>query len=874
MMKQIGRYNIIRELGRGGMAVVYLAADPKMEDRQVAVKVLPASALHDPGLRERFKREASTIIKLSHRSIVDIYDYSDDLDLPFIVMPYMRGGSLADRLRKGPLLLAEAASIVNQLADALDAAHQRGVIHRDLKPGNILFDEHGYPYLSDFGIVKLTQPHVATLTVSKNLVGTVAYMSPEQIRKKEIDGRSDIYALGIIVYEMLTGVVPCEGDDIFSLLSWHIIETPPNVTDRNSNLPPAVNDIVHRALAKDPEDRYSTARQLSRALSNAAGMAGDFIKSTAVEIPLVPPTAQIDSSLPEIVRTLATGEPLVEDESSEATGTVVVSGREDSADNARDAASEDKNSEWVDVSTPSSQHSDLDLAEFADDESDDNPSSIFDTLPPMAKEFEYDLWGETAQTPGGYSDPSRLTEIDLFASPEDEFDAADDEDAYEDEFEEDLSWSISPNEESVSRPQSEEIYFDVDPPFIYEDDDFQTPDGSLEDPQDEAAIVGGVTTGPRTSSQPMQDAQSSGRLEPALSTAADPVSESIFITHGPPTDSIELPEPDNRSNRFIWLGGGLVALLVIGWVMIFVLGRDEDPTVSPTTFPVAQVSLTAPLLTETAQAESLIITTETDVLIEPTTPAVATAIPVIPTTPPASPTLEPEDDDTSMPGEDIRVTVTALGTTFVIETVAPTEAATSTPVTPTNEPPTATAVPVPTATRTSSPVASPQPTARPTTRPTTRPTSTSVPTRTPNWSATSTAEAPRATATTRIWPTATATTPIWPTATPAPTGGETTSIQLKSNRLVNPGRWSQGSSITFDWSYAGDPSPSDFRIWLVNTGQYVPNVVPYRSTGISYQVRVSTYEFGGVGGYEYQIHYVLNGQLVARSPNGGFFIVE
>jgi serine/threonine protein kinase len=190
--ERIGRYEIKDELGRGGMATVYRGFDPRFK-RHVAVKVLPREFLHDPTLKSRFQREAETVAALEHTAIVPVYDFGEDDDQLFLVMRYMPGGSLARRLRDGPLTPAEAARILSRVASALDWAHSRGVVHRDVKPANLLFDANDEPYLSDFGIVKIVARDAGSFTVTGGVVGTPAYMSPEQARgDKVIDGRSDI----------------------------------------------------------------------------------------------------------------------------------------------------------------------------------------------------------------------------------------------------------------------------------------------------------------------------------------------------------------------------------------------------------------------------------------------------------------------------------------------------------------------------------------------------------------------------------------------------------------------------------------------------------------------------------------------------------
>lgn len=202
-MNSIGRYQIKHELRRGGMATVYRAYDPRF-GRDVAIKVLPPEFLHDPDFRARFEREAHIIAALEHPGIVPVYDFGEEAGLPYLVMRYMVGGSLADRLARVPLAPLETARILAAIAPALDMAHARGVIHRDLKPGNILLDEHDNPYIADFGIAKLVEGSAAF--TSSGIMGTPTYMSPEQAQGNvALDGRSDVYALGAMLYELLAG---------------------------------------------------------------------------------------------------------------------------------------------------------------------------------------------------------------------------------------------------------------------------------------------------------------------------------------------------------------------------------------------------------------------------------------------------------------------------------------------------------------------------------------------------------------------------------------------------------------------------------------------------------------------------------------------
>jgi serine/threonine-protein kinase len=267
---KIGRYEIRDELGRGGMATVYRGYDPQVK-RLVAVKVLPRELLHDPNFRARFAREAETIAALEHQAIVPLYDYGEEPETgqPYFVMRLMPGGSLSDKLKGQPLPPQDCARILSRLAGALDEAHRRGFVHRDLKPANILFDQHGEAYISDFGIAKLVSG--STTFTGSGVVGTPSYMSPEQGRgEKDIDGRSDVYALGAILFEMLTGEMPYHADTPVGVMLKHITEPVPRVLDVKPDLPPGCETVIERALAKDRTERFATAGDLAYALTSAA----------------------------------------------------------------------------------------------------------------------------------------------------------------------------------------------------------------------------------------------------------------------------------------------------------------------------------------------------------------------------------------------------------------------------------------------------------------------------------------------------------------------------------------------------------------------------------------------------------------------------
>ena len=280
--EKIGIYEVKSELGRGGMATVYRAYDPRFE-REVAVKVLPSELLHaDPQFRLRFEREAKIIAQLEHSAIVPVYDVGEADGQPYFVMRYMTGGSLSDRIKSGGLTMEDAVQILSTIAPALDEAHSNGIVHRDIKPSNILFDKRGNPYVSDFGIAKLSQAQTGNVTGSA-IIGTPAYMAPEQAQGTEVDGRADIYALGIILFEILTGKQPYEADTPMAVAIKHITDPVPHIRETNPQLPESMDTIIQTAMAKDKTQRFSTAVEMTDALREAARGTPTRLQTTRVQ---------------------------------------------------------------------------------------------------------------------------------------------------------------------------------------------------------------------------------------------------------------------------------------------------------------------------------------------------------------------------------------------------------------------------------------------------------------------------------------------------------------------------------------------------------------------------------------------------------------
>src|ERR671924_886542 len=265
-------YRIEALLGRGGMSVVYRAENIRLGNK-VALKLLSEELADDESFRERFVRESRTAATLNHPNIVTIYDAGDSEGLLYIAMRLVDGDLKAHLRREGPLAPDHALAIAAQVGSALDAAHARSLLHRDVKPANILLEpgEPGAPpiaYLADFGLTKHLESR-SGITASGQFVGTIDYMSPEQIEGRDVDGRTDIYSLGCVLFECLTSATPFRRETEVAVLWAHMREDPPAVTELRPELPGAVDLVVARAVAKDPANRYTTARELVDELQGA-----------------------------------------------------------------------------------------------------------------------------------------------------------------------------------------------------------------------------------------------------------------------------------------------------------------------------------------------------------------------------------------------------------------------------------------------------------------------------------------------------------------------------------------------------------------------------------------------------------------------------
>ncbi|HKA37028.1 MAG TPA: serine/threonine-protein kinase, partial [Thermoanaerobaculia bacterium] len=271
---KLGPYEVLSAIGAGGMGEVYKARDPRLE-RNVAVKVLPSHLSASPEVRQRFEREAKTISQLSHPHICALYDVGNQDGVEYLVMEYLEGETLAQRLLNGSIPAEQTLKYGMEIADALDKAHRQGIVHRDLKPGNVMLTKSGVKLL-DFGLAKAVAPPAVSgssysvlptqagsnLTQEGTILGTFQYMAPEQLEGREADARTDIFAFGAVLYEMATGRKAFSGRSQASLISSIMKEEPAPISTLVPMAPPALDRVVKTCLAKDPEDRFQTAHDV------------------------------------------------------------------------------------------------------------------------------------------------------------------------------------------------------------------------------------------------------------------------------------------------------------------------------------------------------------------------------------------------------------------------------------------------------------------------------------------------------------------------------------------------------------------------------------------------------------------------------------
>ncbi|MEJ2558393.1 MAG: protein kinase [Anaerolineae bacterium] len=298
-----GRYRIEREIAQGGMSAVYKAVDPNLH-RTVAVKLIHPHLSQDPEFVRRFEKEAAAVAQLRHPNIIQVYDFDHEGDVYYMVLEFVPGETLQTWLKRlnnanRRLPLKDTIQIMATICDAVAYAHQRGTIHRDLKPANVILNPQGQPILMDFGVAKMLGEtyHTATGTV----IGTALYMSPEQARGERLDERTDIYSLGVMLFEMITGQPPFEADSAVVILMKHVNEPVPDICQLNGDAPDELVMVVEKALAKDPADRYQTASDMAAALRAIGSRTQAAALTIAPSVPQPVPVAPASASTSSVV---------------------------------------------------------------------------------------------------------------------------------------------------------------------------------------------------------------------------------------------------------------------------------------------------------------------------------------------------------------------------------------------------------------------------------------------------------------------------------------------------------------------------------------------------------------------------------------------